>query len=53
MKCPRRLAAGDPYGTRTRISSLRGWRPNRLDEGTVSAAMPLVIRTGLEPVLQP
>ena len=26
---------GDPYGTRTRISSLRGWRPNRLDEGTI------------------
>ncbi len=28
-------ANGDPYGTRTRISSLRGWRPNRLDEGTL------------------
>ena len=26
---------GDPYGTRTRISSLRGWRPDRLDEGTL------------------
>ena len=26
---------GDPYGTRTRISSLRGWRPNRLDEETI------------------
>ena len=28
-------SSGDPYGTRTRISSLRGWRPNRLDEGTI------------------
>ena len=49
MKCPRRLAAGDPYGTRPRISSLRGWRPDRLDEGTMGRNAPLVIRAGLEP----
>ena len=36
---------GDACGARTRITSLRGWRPDRLDEGTME------IRAGLEPVI--
>ena len=34
---------GDAYGVRTHIASLRGWCPERLDEGTI-----VVIRAGLE-----
>ena len=30
-----RSISGDAYGTRTRVSSLRGWCPNQLDEGTM------------------
>ncbi len=27
---------GDPYGTRTRVSAVKGQRPRPLDEGTIS-----------------
>ena len=27
---------GDPYGTRTRVSAVKGQRPRPLDEGTVT-----------------
>ena len=35
-----------PVGLEPTISSLRGWRPNQLDDGTK-----LEIRAGLEPVI--
>lgn len=44
---PRHISfCGDACGTRTRIASLRGWCPNRLDEGTVLAGT-----AGFEPAL--
>ncbi len=27
---------GDPYGTRTRVSTVKGWRPRPLDERAIA-----------------
>lgn len=32
-QCSRLLSLGSPYGTRTRVSTLKGWHPRPLDEG--------------------
>ena len=56
---------GDPYGTRTRVSAVKGQRPRPLDEGTITwlflqigrqvnlYSARMVIPTGLEPVFPP
>lgn len=32
-QCLRLLSLGSSYGTRTRVSTLKGWHPGPLDEG--------------------
>ena len=50
---------GDPYGTRTHVTTVKGWCLNRLTNGPsiykteLSSSGFLVTRTGLEPMLPP
>ena len=44
---PANRSAGSPNGVRTRVSTLRGWCPRPLDDGTSAAIVP----TGLGSVI--
>ena len=53
------LFAGDPYGTRTHVTTVKGWCLNRLTNGPYIyygifvVYRLLVTRSGLEPMLPP